>query len=182
MHRGDPHWTPQRRRRPWWRMINIEHTCPTWTHPIRACKAPMPEHSARSFRPSGSSEASSRWPAFKVLTSAAAMSGKPETLRSRSDAIWEWSQPCNRTSLASGGEQRTKSAHGSALSVLMTAMPTIATSMASAREIRYKVPPGFIVKVGQRPRVVPGSLEGPLGDPSSPLPVRRNVPTSEGGT
>ena len=39
--------------------------------------------------------------------------------------------------------------------------------MASAREIRYnyKVPPGFIVKVGQRPRAVPGSLQGPPGDP-----------------
>ena len=51
---------------------------------------------------------------------------------------------------------------------LMTAMPTIGASMASAREIRYKVPPGFIIKVGQRPRAVPGSLQGPPGDPPRP--------------
>ena len=45
-----------------------------------------------------------------------------------------------------------------------------------------KVPRGFIVKVGLRPRAVLGSLQGPPGVPPSPLSVRRNVPTSEGGT
>ena len=53
--------------------------------------------------------------------------------------------------------------------VLMTAMPTIATSMASAREIRYKVPTKFIVKVGQRPRADTDTDTFWLWDPGHPL-------------
>ena len=177
-----PHLTPQRRRRPRWRMTNGASGRSSCMDPIRTCKYSNPEHSAPPDRPPGSPDSPSRRLTLKVLTPAAAMSAKPERLRTRSKTLGLVHRPHELTQKPRGGQHRTNSAHGSALSVLMTAMPTIATSMASAREIRYKVPPDFIVKVGQRPRAVPGSLQGPPGDPPSPLPARRNVPTSEGGT
>ena len=180
-----PHLTPQRRRRPRCRMTNGASGRSSCMDPICTCKYSNPEPSAPPGRPPGSPESPSRRLTLTVLKQAAAMSACQPSRKSFGlipKTIGLVHRPHEPTQKPRGGQHRTNSAHGSALSVLMTAMPTIGPSMASAREIRYKVPPGFIVKVGQRPRAVPGNLQGPPGDPPSPLPARRNVPTSEGGT
>ena len=84
-------------------------------------------------------------------------------------------RPHEPTQKPRGGHHRTNSAHGSAL-------PSAHDSHADDRDVHgecarnsIKVPTKFIVKVGQRPRAVPGSLQGPPGDPPTPLPGRRQA-------
>ena len=167
-----PHLTPQRRRRPRWRMTNGASGRSSCMDPIRTCKYSNPEHSEPPGRPPGSPESPSRRLTLKVLTPAAAMSAKPERLRTRSKTLGLVHRPHEPTQKPRGGHHRTNSAHGSAL-------PSAHDSHADDRDVHgecarnsIKVPTKFIVKVGQRPRAVPGSLQGPPGDPPSPLPVR----------
>ena len=175
-----PHLTPQRRRRPRCRMTNGASGRSSCMDPIRTCTDSNPEHSAPPGRPPGSPDSPSRRLTLSDLTPAAAMSAKPETLRNHSKTLGLVHRPHEPTQKPRGGHHRTNSAHGSAL-------PSAHDSHADDRDVHgecarnsIKVPTKFIVKVGQRPRAVPGSLQGPPGDPPSPVPVRWNVPTSQG--
>ena len=176
-----PHLTPQRRRRPRWRMTNGASGRSSCMDPIRTCKYSNPEHSAPPGRPPGSPESPSRRLTLKVLTPAAGMSAKPEKLRTHSKNAW----PSPSTSSTDPkAKRRTTSDKLSSWFCVVCAHD----SHADDRDVHgecarnsIKVPTKFIVKVGQRPRAVPGSLQGPPGAPPSPLPARRNVPTSEGG-
>ena len=160
-----PHLTPQRRRRPRCRMTNGASGRSSCMDPIRTCKYSNPEHSAPPGRPPGSPESPSRRLTLTVLTPAAGMSAKPERLRTRSKTLGLVHRPHEPTQKPRGGHHRTNSAHGSAL-------PSAHDSHADDRDVHgecarnsIKVPTKFIVKVGQRPRAVPGSLQGPPGDP-----------------
>ena len=176
-----PHLTPQRRRRPRWRMTNGASGRSSCMDPIRTCKYSNPEHSAPPGRPPGSPESPSRRLTLKVLTPAAGMSAKPERLRTRSKTLGLVHRPHEPTQKPRGGQHRTNSAHGSALCWAHDSHADDRDVHGECARNSIKVPTKFIVKVGQRPRAVPGSLQGPPGDPPSPLPARRNVPTSEGG-
>ena len=148
--------------------------------PIRTCKYSNPEHSAPPGRPPGSPESPSRRLTLTVLTPAAGMSAKPERLRTRSKTLGLVHRPHEPTQKPRGGQHRTNSAHGSALCWAHDSHADDRDVHGECARNSIKVPRGFIVKVGQRPRAVPGSLQGPPGDPPSPLPVRWNVPTSQG--